>query len=129
MAFGNKKTKRVIPSDDLIVLEDVVKTYQDGNGALALNGISLTIKRGEFVFIVGDSGSGKSTLIKLLLREIVPTGGEVYVSGQNTRKLRHSQIPKFRQEHWNGLPCPPPGHFPTQGSNPCLLYCRRILYH
>ena len=34
-----------------------------------------------------------------------------------------------RQEHWNGLPCPPPGHFPTQGSNPCLLYCRRILYH
>ena len=47
----------------MILLEDVVKTYSSGSPAL--NGISLNIDAGEFVFIVGDSGSGKSTLIKL----------------------------------------------------------------
>ncbi|MCR4651710.1 MAG: cell division ATP-binding protein FtsE [Lachnospiraceae bacterium] len=82
----------------MIVLEDVVKTYQDGNGALALNGISLTIKRGEFVFIVGDSGSGKSTLIKLLLRELTATSGDIYVNGQNLSTLKHSAIPKYRRK-------------------------------
>ena len=48
----------------MIVLENVVKEYPNGVGAI--NGISLHIERGEFVFVVGDSGSGKSTLIKLL---------------------------------------------------------------
>ena len=55
----------------MIVLENVVKSYPNGVGAI--NGISMNIKRGEFVFIVGDSGSGKSTLIKLLLKELEPT--------------------------------------------------------
>ena len=58
----------------MILLEDVVKTYSSGSPAL--NGISLNIEAGEFVFIVGDSGSGKSTLIKLLLRELRPTSCE-----------------------------------------------------
>ena len=52
----------------MITLENVVKSYS--TGAPALNGISLNIEAGEFVFIVGDSGSGKSTLIKLLLKEL-----------------------------------------------------------
>ena len=51
----------------MIVLENVVKEYPNGVGAI--NGISLHIERGEFVFVVGDSGSGKSTLIKLLLKD------------------------------------------------------------
>lgn len=55
------------------------KSY--ATGAPALNGIDLHIKPGEFVFIVGDSGSGKSTMIKLLLRELVPTSGEISVMG------------------------------------------------
>ena len=55
----------------MIVLENVVKAYPNGVGAI--NGISLHIERGEFVFVVGDSGSGKSTLIKLLLKELEPT--------------------------------------------------------
>ena len=52
----------------MIVLENVVKEYPNGVGAI--NGISLHIERGEFVFVVGDSGSGKSTLIKLSLIHI-----------------------------------------------------------
>ena len=78
MLFGKKKTKRkAVYEENLIVLENVTKSYQTGNGAHALNGVNLKIKKGEFVFIVGDSGSGKSTLIKLLLRELVPTTGEI----------------------------------------------------
>ena len=90
MLFGKKKrAKKAVYEENLIVLENVTKSYQNGNGAHALNGVNLKIKKGEFVFIVGDSGSGKSTLIKLMLRELVPTTGEIYVNGQNLAKLKH----------------------------------------
>ena len=59
--------------------------------------MDLHIKKGEFVFIVGDSGSGKSTLIKLLLRELVPTSGEINVMGYDLIRIRHRKIPKFRR--------------------------------
>ena len=62
----------------MIIMEDVTKTYS--TGVAALNGINLHIQKGEFVFIVGKSGSGKSTLIKLLLKELDPTSGKIYVS-------------------------------------------------
>lgn len=98
MLFGKKKTKRkAVYEENLIVLENVTKSYQTGNGAHALNGVNLKIKKGEFVFIVGDSGSGKSTLIKLLLRELVPTTGEIYVNGDNLAKLKHRQVPVYRR--------------------------------
>lgn len=79
----------------MITLENVVKAYS--TGAPALNGISLQIEAGEFVFIVGDSGSGKSTLIKLLLRELMPTSGKITVNGIDVAALRHKQIPKYRR--------------------------------
>ena len=98
MLFGKKRTKRkAVYEENLIVLENVTKSYQTGNGAHALNGVNLKIKKGEFVFIVGDSGSGKSTLIKLLLRELVPTTGEIYVNGENLAKLKHRQVPVYRR--------------------------------
>lgn len=91
----NKKSKKSINPDDLIVLDNVTKSYS--TGAPALNGVNLKVKKGEFVFIVGDSGSGKSTLIKLLLRELLPTNGEIYVNGQSLQKLRRRQVPKYRR--------------------------------
>lgn len=79
----------------MIILEDVSKSYS--TGAPALNGVSLHIEPGEFVFIVGDSGSGKSTLIKLLLRELSPTSGRIIVNKCDLGKLKRRKVPKFRR--------------------------------
>ena len=90
-----KEQERIIDENGIIYLENVSKSYS--TGAPALNNVTLSIGRGEFVFIVGDSGSGKSTLIKLLLRELTATSGSVYVMGSDLAKLKHRQIPKFRR--------------------------------
>lgn len=86
---------RAVSPDEIITLENVSKAYS--TGAPALNGVTLHINRGEFVFIVGDSGSGKSTLIKLLLRELTPTEGSIRVMDYDLGKIRHGKIPKFRR--------------------------------
>lgn len=90
-----KRREKLIEEKGVIYLDNVKKVYSTGSPAL--NGITLGIGKGEFVFIVGDSGSGKSTLIKLLLRELTATSGEVYVMGNDLAKLRHRQVPRFRR--------------------------------
>ena len=79
----------------MIELRKVTKEYSKDNAAL--NGISVKIERGEFVFIVGDSGSGKSTLIKLIMKELNPTEGTIIVNGQNLNRMKHRNIAKYRR--------------------------------
>lgn len=79
----------------MIVLDNVCKTYS--TGVSALNGVNLRIRKGEFVFIVGSSGSGKTTLFKLLLKELEPTSGKIYINSQNIGRMRRRKIPKMRR--------------------------------
>ncbi len=79
----------------MILLENVTKVYP-GN-VVALDDVSLQIDKGEWVFLVGQSGSGKSTLIKLLLKEIDVSRGNLIVGGRSLSKLRHSKVPQLRR--------------------------------
>ena len=90
-----QQQNEIIEEHGLIYLENVSKSYSTGSPAV--NNMSLNIRRGEFVFIVGDSGSGKSTLIKMLLRELTATSGKVWVMGRDLAKLKHREIPKYRR--------------------------------
>jgi len=79
----------------MIRLLNVSKIYP--NGVRALKDVSLTIKKGEFVFLVGPSGAGKSTLIRLLFKEEQPTYGQILIAGRNIARLKKSQIPVLRR--------------------------------
>lgn len=80
----------------MIVFENISKTYETGTPAL--NGINLRINEGEFVFVVGNSGSGKSTLIKLILKELEPTEGKIYVNNKQLNRMRRRQVSRYRRE-------------------------------
>ena len=80
----------------MIVFEDVRKVYETNN-VRALDGVSFVIEKGEFVFVVGASGSGKSTLIRLLLKEVEPTGGRIIVGGRDLGRLKRSKVPLLRR--------------------------------
>ncbi len=67
------------------------------NGVKALDGINLNIEKGEFVFLVGSSAAGKSTLVRLMMREIVATEGEILINDINVGKLKRRKIPVFRR--------------------------------
>ena len=79
----------------MITLKNVSKAYVEG--VPALNEVNLHIDAGEFVFVVGDSGSGKSTLIKLLLKELEPTSGDIIVNDKVLAEVRRNQVPHYRR--------------------------------
>ena len=79
----------------MIRLTDVEKVYSTGNRAL--DGVSMQIEDGEFVFLVGPSGSGKSTIIKLLTAELEPTAGQIFVNGFQVDTIRRRSIPYLRR--------------------------------
>ena len=79
----------------MIEVKNLTKTYKTGNKAL--KGINIQIQDGEFVFIMGRSGSGRSTLLKLLLKELEPTSGQIIVNDMDLEKMPRRYIPKYRR--------------------------------
>ena len=79
----------------MIVFERVTKIYEPG--VTALDDVSFIIEKGEFVFIVGASGSGKSTMVRLLLKELEPSGGRIFVGGRDLGRLKRSKVPLLRR--------------------------------
>lgn len=81
----------------MIRIENVSKNYR-GSNRPALDGVSIEIEKGDFVFLVGASGSGKSSLLRLMLREDVPSAGSVFVLGENLVGIPSRRIPFFRRK-------------------------------
>jgi cell division transport system ATP-binding protein len=79
----------------MIQLHNVFMSYQ--RDVSALNGVTLKIPRGDFVFLTGVSGAGKSTLLKLLYAALIPSRGQVVIDGQNVTMLKRTQIPYLRR--------------------------------
>ena len=79
----------------MIEFKNVSKVYN--NGTEALRNLSLSIAKGEFVFIVGSSGADKSTFLKLIMREEVPHSGEIVVNGRNLSTVRKRDVPYLRR--------------------------------
>ena len=80
----------------MIEFRNVRKTYHKTD-IDALKGLSVTVDKGEFVFLIGATGAGKSTMMKLMLREEIPDEGEIIVNGVDVTKLRGRNISKFRR--------------------------------
>lgn len=80
----------------MIKMRGVTKIYEQHDKP-ALDNVDVDIEKGEFVFVVGPSGSGKTTFIRLLIKEILPTKGEIFVAGQDVVHLRSRKVPLLRR--------------------------------
>lgn len=80
----------------MINFKDVNVIYP--NGAHALKDVSFNINKGEFVYLVGHSGSGKSTMLRLLLKEITQTSGDINILGKDLKELNKQEIPFYRRK-------------------------------
>src|SRR5262249_12593049 len=79
----------------VIEFRGVTKTYESGD--VGLHDVTFTITRGEFVFLVGQTGSGKSTVIRLLLKELEPSGGAIRVAGRDLSEIERKKVPYYRR--------------------------------
>ena len=80
----------------MVQMNNVRKVYESSN-TVALDGVSLTINDGEFVFLVGPSGSGKTTIMKLITGEIRPTSGQIIVNDFDMGTIKRRKLPKVRR--------------------------------
>lgn len=99
MRVFNKNTKVDVEESKirpLISVENVTKSYP--GGIVALDSISFGICEGEFISLVGPSGAGKSTIVKLLIKEEIPSNGEIYVAGRSVTGIKRYQIPYYRRK-------------------------------
>ena len=80
----------------MIQLENVTRRFPGGQEALS--GLTLTVDKGEMVFVTGHSGAGKSTLLKLIALIDRPSSGQVIVDGQNTSRVKRRRIPAYRRQ-------------------------------
>ncbi len=102
MAITERHRKRLeraaAPADrtaSVIQFRGVNKTYESGD--IGLHDVTFTVARGEFVFLVGQTGSGKSTVMRLLLKELEPTGGTIRVAGRDLSEIDRKKVPYYRR--------------------------------
>jgi cell division transport system ATP-binding protein len=94
-AVASATEAQAVGGAPMIVFELVTKVYEPN--VVALREASFVIEKGEFVFLVGPSGSGKSTIMRLLLKEMDPTGGRIIVGGRELARLKGSKVPMLRR--------------------------------
>jgi cell division transport system ATP-binding protein len=102
MAISERHRKRLeraaAPGDrvpSVIEFRGVNKVYDSGD--TGLQDVTFTVTRGEFVFLVGQTGSGKSTVMRLLLKELDPTGGAIRVAGRDLTEIDRKKVPYYRR--------------------------------
>ena len=102
MTLSNKKEGQVIKTMALLNVKNVKKIYTTrfgGNQVEALHNVSFSVEAGEYVAIMGESGSGKTTLLNILAALDKPTGGKVYLKGNDLSKIREKEMAAFRRQN------------------------------
>ena len=102
MDLSNKKEGQVIKNMALLDVKNVKKIYTTrfgGNQVEALHNVSFSVEAGEYVAIMGESGSGKTTLLNILAALDKPTGGKVYLKGNDLGKIREKEMAAFRRQN------------------------------
>src|SRR5688500_1190140 len=94
--FENNDGRHATCGEVMIRFDNVTKVY--GNDTVALERVNLRIDSGEFVFLVGASGSGKSTIVRLILKEMEPSAGTIYVNGTKLSSVPRRRIPRLRRD-------------------------------